>query len=158
MVEFRIGQGIDIHAFSEDPQRKMVLAGVQFDGPGLEGHSDADLVAHACMDALLGAVGLGDLGECYPDTDEQYIDADSMSLLAETVSVLHAEGWEVVNLDCSVIAESPSLSLYRNEMERRLGSVLGGSVRVTGRRPEGLGSLGRGEGMSCLAVVLVKRQ
>ena len=152
-----MGQGFDIHAFSGDPGRRMVLAGVEFDGPGLVGHSDADVVAHACIDALLGAAGLGDIGERYPDTDERFADADSMALLADTVAAVRAEGWEVGNVDCSVVAEAPRLAPRRDEMRERLEAVVGAPVRVTGRRAEGLGALGRQEGLACLAVVLVHR-
>jgi 2-C-methyl-D-erythritol 2,4-cyclodiphosphate synthase len=117
MGEVRVGQGFDIHAFSDDPGRRMVLAGVEFDGPGLVGHSDADAVAHACIDALLGAAGLGDIGGRYPDTDERFAGADSMALLADTVAAVRAEGWEVGNVDCSVVAEVPRLAPRRDEMQ-----------------------------------------
>lgn len=157
MSELRIGQGFDVHAFSDDPDRRMVLGGVEFDGPGLAGHSDADAVAHACIDALLGAAGLGDIGQRYPDTDERWAGADSMSLLADTVAAVRAEGWEVANVDCSVVAEAPRLAPKRDEMRRRLEEVVGAPVRVTGRRAEGLGAFGRGEGIACLAVALVQR-
>ena len=152
-----MGQGFDIHAFSDDPGRRMVLAGVEFDGPGLVGHSDADAVAHACIDALLGAAGLGDIGERYPDTDERIAGADSMALLADTVVAVRAEGWEVGNVDCWVGAEVPRRARGRDEMQDRLGAVVGAPVRVTGRRAEGLGALGRREGIACLAVALVYR-
>ena len=157
MAEVRVGQGFDVHAFSDDPARRMVLAGVEFDGPGLVGHSDADAVAHACIDALLGAAGLGDIGGRYPDTDERWAGADSMALLADTVAVVRAEGWEVANVDCSVVAEAPRLAPRRDEMRKRLEEVVGAPVRVTGRRAEGLGAFGRGEGIACLAVALVQR-
>ena len=152
-----MGQGFDIHAFSDDPGRRMVLAGVEFGGPGLVGHSDADAVAHTCIDALLGAAGLGDIGERYPDTDERFAGADSMALLADTVAAVRAEGWEVGNVDCSVVAEVPRLAPRRDEMQERLEAVVGAPVRVTGRRAEGLGALGRREGIACLAVALVYR-
>ena len=152
-----MGQGFDIHAFSDDPGRRMVLAGVEFDGPGLVGHSDADAVAHACIDALLGAAGLGDIGERYPDTDERFAGADSMALLADTVAAVRAEGWEVGNVDCSVVAEVPRLAPRRDEMQERLEAVVGAPGRGPGRRAEGLGALGRREGSAGLAVALVYR-
>jgi 2-C-methyl-D-erythritol 2,4-cyclodiphosphate synthase len=157
MGEVRVGQGFDVHAFSDDPGRRMVLAGVEFEGPGLVGHSDADAVAHACIDALLGAAGLGDIGERYPDTDKRLAGADSMALLADTVAAVRSEGWVIGNVDCTVIAEAPKLAPKRDEMRRRLEAVMGAPVRVTGRRAEGLGALGRREGIACMVVALVQR-
>ena len=103
MPEIRVGQGFDIHPFSDDPGRRLVLGGVVFDGQGLAGHSDADVVAHAVTDALLGAAGLGDIGQRYPDTDPAHAGADSMGLLADSVAAVWADGWEVANVDCTVV-------------------------------------------------------
>jgi 2-C-methyl-D-erythritol 2,4-cyclodiphosphate synthase len=152
----RIGQGFDIHPFSDDPTRPLVLGGVMFDGErGLAGHSDADAVAHAITDALLGAAGLGDIGSWFPDDDPALAGADSMVLLAKAVEGVRAAGWTVDNVDCTVICERPKLAPRRDEMTARLVAVLGAPVTVKGKRAEGLGSLGRVEGIACLAVALL---
>lgn len=157
MDDLRVGHGFDVHQISADPKRPLILGGVWFDGPGLVGHSDADVVAHACADALLGATGQDDLGQRFPDTDPSLADVDSLSLLAEVVADLRADGWEVCNVDCTVVIEEPRLAPHREEMQRRLGEVVGAPVGVRGRRAEGLGPVGRGEGVVCLAVALVRR-
>ena len=152
----RVGQGFDIHRFSDDPARRLVLGGVHFDGePGLVGHSDADVVAHAAADALLGAAGLGDIGEHFPDTDPRYAGADSLSLLREAAAKVRAAGWEPGNVDCSVVCEAPKLAPRKAEMEANLGAAAGVPVTVKGRRAEGLGALGRREGIACWAVAVV---
>lgn len=151
-----MGQGFDIHAFSDDPGRRLVLGGVTFPGElGLVGHSDADVVAHACADALLGAAGLGDLGQHFPDTDPRWAGADSIELLAEVAGRVRADGWEPANVDCAVVCERPKLSPRRHDMQDRLSEALGAPVTVKGNRAEGLGSLGRVEGVACWAVALV---
>jgi 2-C-methyl-D-erythritol 2,4-cyclodiphosphate synthase len=157
MLEIRVGQGFDIHPFSDDPDRHMVLGGVSFDGPGLVGHSDADAVAHAVIDALLGAAGLGDIGQRYPDTDPAYAGADSMGLLVDTVAAVEAEGWEVANVDCTVVLEAPRLAPRRDDMQCALAEAVGAPVSVKGRRAEGLGAIGRREGVACFAVALLQR-
>ncbi len=157
MPEIRVGQGFDIHPFSDDPDRRMVLGGVSFDGPGLVGHSDADAVAHAVIDALLGAAGLGDIGQRYPDTDPAQAGADSMALLADTVAAIRGDGWEVANVDCTVVLEAPRLAPRRDEMSDALTEVVGAQVSVKGRRAEGLGAIGRREGVACFAVALLQR-
>jgi len=157
MPEIRVGQGFDIHPFSDDPDRRMVLGGVSFDGPGLVGHSDADAVAHAVIDSLLGAAGLGDIGQRYPDTDPAQAGADSMALLADTVAAVRGEGWEVANVDCTVVLEAPRLAPRRDEMSDALTEVVGAQVSVKGRRAEGLGAIGRREGVACFAVALLQR-
>ncbi len=154
----RVGQGFDIHRFSDDPARPLVLGGVVFPGaPGLVGHSDADVIAHACADALLGALGLGDIGSWFPDTDVTYAGADSVELLRTVVDQVHRAGWHVANIDCSVVAEEPKLAPRRDEMQARLTAVVGAPVTVKGRRAEGMGALGRREGIACWAVALVER-
>ena len=154
----RVGQGFDIHRFSDDPGRPLVLGGVVFPGaPGLVGHSDADVIAHACADALLGALGLGDIGSWFPDTDVTYAGADSVELLRTVVKEVHRVGWHVANIDCSVVAEEPKLAPRRDEMQARLTAVVGAPVTVKGRRAEGMGALGRREGIACWAVALVER-
>ena len=157
MTEIRVGHGFDIHPFSEDSGRSMVLGGVVFEGPGLEGHSDADAVSHACIDALLGAAGLGNIGERYPDTDEKFLGADSLALLADTAKAVNEASWKIANVDCTVVLENPKLSPHREEMENLLSKAVGAPVTVKGRRPEGLGALGREEGIVCFAIALVSR-
>ena len=152
----RVGQGFDVHAFTDDPGRPLVLGGVAFPGErGLAGHSDADVVAHAVADALLGAAGLGDLGRHFPDTDAAWAGANSLHLLAEVVRRLAEAGWRPGNADCTVVLESPRLAPHREAMEACLGAVLGAPVSVKAARAEGLGALGRGEGVACSAVALV---
>ena len=157
MPEMRVGQGFDIHPFSDDPGRRLVLGGVVFDGQGLAGHSDADVVAHAVTDALLGAAGLGDIGQRYPDTDPVHAGADSMGLLADSVAAVWADGWEVANVDCTVVLEAPRLASRRTEMQEALAVVVGAAVTVKGKRAEGLGAIGREEGVACFAVALLTR-
>ena len=157
MPEIRVGQGFDIHPFSDDPGRRLVLGGVVFDGQGLAGHSDADVVAHAVTDALLGAAGLGDIGQRYPDTDPAHAGADSMGLLADSVAAVWADGWEVANVDCTVVLEAPRLASRRTEMQEALAVVVGAAVTVKGKRAEGLGAIGREEGVACFAVALLTR-
>jgi 2-C-methyl-D-erythritol 2,4-cyclodiphosphate synthase len=156
----RVGLGIDVHPFAAaTDQRRLVLGGVVFEGElGLRGHSDADVVAHACSDALLGAAGLDDLGHHFPDTDPRWKDADSITLLTEVAAIVRRAGWEPVNIDCSVVCEAPRLAPRRAAMCERLTAAVGADVTVKATRPEQLGSLGRGEGIACLAVALVDRQ
>jgi 2-C-methyl-D-erythritol 2,4-cyclodiphosphate synthase len=152
----RIGQGIDVHRFAEG--RPLVLGGVLFgDERGLEGHSDADVVAHAVADALLGAAGMGDLGEHFPDSDPQWAGADSIVLLAEVHGRVRAEGWRVVNVDCTVVLEAPRLAPHRVAMQERLGGAVGAPVAVKATRPEGIGAVGREEGIACWAIALLDR-
>jgi len=153
---FRVGQGLDLHPFSDDPDRPLVLGGVTFPGErGLAGHSDADVVAHAVADALLGAAGLGDIGQHFPDTDPALEGADSMELLRRAVTEVRAAGWVPANVDCTVVLDRPKLAPVRADLEARLSEVVGAPVTVKGKRTEGLGALGRGEGALCLAVALV---
>jgi 2-C-methyl-D-erythritol 2,4-cyclodiphosphate synthase len=153
----RVGLGFDVHAFSDDAGRSLVLGGVVFEGErGLAGHSDADVVSHAVADALLGAAGLGDLGEHFPDTDPAWRGADSLELLSRVAALVTEAGWAVANVDCAVVLERPKLAPHRAEMQRRLRGAAGADVRVKASRPEGLGALGRGEGVACWAVALVE--
>lgn len=157
-MEVRVGQGFDVHAFSDDPSRPLVLGGVTFAGErGLVGHSDADAVAHACADALLGAAGLGDIGQHFPDTDERWRGADSIGLLREVTARVRAEGWVPGNVDCAVVCERPKLAPKRDEMQQRLTEAVGAPVTIKGNRAEGLGAIGRGEGVACFAVAVVTR-
>jgi len=155
----RIGQGIDVHRFSDDPSRALVLGGVVISGTGirgLDGHSDADVVAHAIADAVLGAAGLGDLGRHAPDTDPTWLGADSLDILTRVVELAGEAGWSPVNADCTVVAEEPKLAAYVDQMAERLGAVLRAPVNVKATRAEGLGALGRAEGIACAAVVLLQ--
>jgi 2-C-methyl-D-erythritol 2,4-cyclodiphosphate synthase len=152
----RVGQGFDVHAFADDPARVLVLGGVTFVGErGLVGHSDADAVAHACADALLGAAGLGDIGQHFPDTDDRWRGADSIALLAEVARMVAAAGFTVGNVDCAVVCERPKLAPMRDEMQRRLTQAVGAPVTIKGNRAEGLGAIGRAEGVACFAVAVV---
>jgi len=154
----RVGQGIDVHAFSDDPSRPLVLGGVVITGDGvrgLDGHSDADAVAHAVADAVLGAAGLGDLGRHMPDTDAGWAGADSIDLLRRVVALAADAGWTPVNADCTVVAERPKLASHVPSMVVRLTDALGAPVNVKATRAEGLGALGRAEGIACTAVVLL---
>lgn len=156
-MSLRIGQGFDVHPFGADPRRPFVLGGVTVPGvPGLAGHSDADAAAHALSDALLGAAGLGDLGRHFPDTDPSLAGADSMSILARVVEMAAGAGLAPVNADMTVVAERPRLAPHVDAMAGALSVVLGAPVSVKATRGEGLGAIGRGEGVACLAVVLLE--
>ncbi len=157
----RIGYGYDVHR--TEPGRPLVLAGVTIpEAPfGLTGHSDADAVLHAVADACLGALALGDIGQHFPDTDPVWADADSADLLARVVALVAERDWHVGNVDVTVIAERPRLAPHIEAMRRRLAEVLncapdGASVKATTH--EGLGSLGRAEGIAVHAVVLLVRE
>jgi 2-C-methyl-D-erythritol 2,4-cyclodiphosphate synthase len=155
----RVGLGYDSHRFADG--RRLVLGGVVIDHPqGLAGHSDADAVAHAVTDALLGATGLGDIGRHFPPAEERWKDADSMALL-ETASDLAAEqNYQVVNVDVTVVCEAPRIGPHAEAMQARLALALGIAphlVSVKGKTNEGMGWIGRGEGIAAMAVVLVDR-
>jgi 2-C-methyl-D-erythritol 2,4-cyclodiphosphate synthase len=155
----RVGIGYDTHRTSGP--RALVLGGVEIPGvPGLHGFSDSDVLAHAVIDAVLGAAALGDIGRHFPDTDPQYENADSIELLREVVARVGAEGWRVGNVDATVICEQPRISPYAGEMAERLAGALGveaARVSVKGTTNEGMGFLGRGEGIAALAVAMLKR-
>jgi 2-C-methyl-D-erythritol 2,4-cyclodiphosphate synthase len=149
---FRIGIGYDSHRFAEG--RRLVLGGVEIPSEqGLAGHSDADVLTHAVIEALLGAAGLGDLGTLFPDDDERWRDADSVDMLRVAIGQLPGRP---VNVDATVICERPRLEPHRGEMERRLSSVLSAPVSVKATTNEGMGAIGRGEGIACVAVALVE--
>lgn len=157
-MRIRVGLGFDVHPFSDDPGRPLVLGGVRLDGErGLAGHSDADVVAHAVADALLGAGGLADLGSHFPDSDAAWAGADSMQLLSAAVAAVAAEGWEPQNVDCAVVLEAPRLAPHVGGMQEALSGAVGAAVSVKPKRAEGLGALGRAEGVACWAVALVAR-
>lgn len=154
----RIGHGFDVHAFAAG--RRLVLGGVEIPWErGLLGHSDADVVAHALADAVLGAVRGGDIGKLFPDDDPAYEGADSLVLLARTMEVARGLGFELVDADCTVAAQAPRLSPYRDEMRARLAGALGVDVAQVGLKAtttERLGFVGREEGIAAWAVVLME--
>lgn len=158
--DLRVGLGFDLHRFvDDDHSRPLVLGGVVFTGhPGLVGHSDADVVVHACADALLSAGGLGDIGDHFPDTDPRWEGANSLALLAEAAQRLRNERWTPTNIDCAVVLDQPHVASRREEMQRRLSEAVGAPVTIKGRRTEGIGALGRGEGVAAWAVALVCRE
>jgi 2-C-methyl-D-erythritol 2,4-cyclodiphosphate synthase len=152
------GIGYDCHRLVEG--RRLVIGGVHVPCErGLDGHSDADVLTHAVIDALLGAAGLGDIGEHFPDTDERWRDADSMQLLASVVRTVLAEGLEIVNVDCTVVMEAPKLAPHRQAIRERLASVLSlelTRVNVKASTGEGMGFVGRGEGVAALAIASLR--
>ena len=153
----RVGLGYDVHPFSDDDDRRLVLGGVIIEGRGLVGYSDADAVCHAVADALLGPAGLPDLGALYPASDDTYRDASSLALLDDVVARVAAAGWSVVNVDIVVNAEAPRLAPHVAAMTDNLRAALGGAhVSITPKRGEGIGGIGRGEGIQCWAVALLE--
>jgi 2-C-methyl-D-erythritol 2,4-cyclodiphosphate synthase len=153
-----VGIGYDCHRLAAG--RRLILGGVEIPHHlGLEGHSDADVLTHAVIDALLGGAGLGDIGEHFPDTDERYRDADSLGLLATTVTTVIASGMEIVNVDCTVVLETPRLSAHRDAIRGCLAQTLGlpaGRVNVKATTGEGMGFVGRGEGIAALAIASLR--
>lgn len=158
-MDLRIGQGYDIHRLV--PGRKLVLGGeeIPFER-GLEGFSDADVLLHALGDAILGAVGLGDLGTHFPPSDPQWKDADSAELLGKICELAKSKGFRVVSCDLTLLAEEPKIAAYRESIRRRIAGLLAVDVSAVGLKAttnEGLGAVGRGEGIAALAVTLVER-
>jgi 2-C-methyl-D-erythritol 2,4-cyclodiphosphate synthase len=157
--ELRVGIGVDAHAFSDEAA--LVLGGVDFPGErGLAGHSDGDVVAHALIDAVLGAAGLGDIGDLFPSGDQQWLDASSIRLLQRAYEVVRAGGWELVNADCVLIGEEPRITAVRDAMRARLAGAMGVELeRVTVRATttDELGFTGRREGLAAQAVALLQR-
>jgi 2-C-methyl-D-erythritol 2,4-cyclodiphosphate synthase len=153
----RTGLGYDSHRLLAG--RRLIIGGVEIASDvGLDGHSDADVLTHAVMDALLGAAGLGDIGEHFPDSATAYKDADSMQLLREVVSLVAAAGWSVVNVDTTVVIERPRLAPHRSAMRGRLAEALGvDAVNVKATTGEAVGFVGRGEGAAALAIATVER-
>ncbi|MGH8908737.1 MAG: 2-C-methyl-D-erythritol 2,4-cyclodiphosphate synthase [Egibacteraceae bacterium] len=156
----RVGQGIDVHRFAASGTRSLVLGGVEIPGePGLEGHSDADVVLHAVVDALLGAVALGDLGARFGTDQPAYAGASSSVFVAEALRLIVHAGWAVTNVDCTIIAARPRIAPHRLRITTRLAALLGISsqaVSVKATTTDGLGMIGRGEGIACLAVALLQ--
>lgn len=156
---FRVGSGHDTHRLVEG--RPLLLGGVRIDHPkGLHGHSDADAVLHAVTDALLGAAGLGDIGDAYPDTDPRWKDADSRAFLIQTIDRLNRMGWAPVNLDVTVFAEAPKLGPVKAAIRDSLAALAGlpaDAVNVKAKTGEKVGHIGRGEAIGCHAVVLIQK-
>ena len=159
MTQIRIGEGYDVHALV--PGRKLIIGGVTIPYHlGLLGHSDADVLLHAITDALLGAAGLGDIGQHFPDTDARFKGADSGELLQQALLSVQARGWAVVNVDCTVIAQAPKLAPHRDAIRQRIATLLAvelEQVNVKGKTTERLGFVGRGEGIAASAVCLLQR-
>ncbi len=153
----RIGQGLDVHAFSDDPRRELWLGLVHVSNEvGLAGHSDADVATHALCDALLGAANLGDLGRHFPDSDPAFAGASSRRLLEATLALVKAEGFNVLSGDVTIIAERPKLLSLMPDMSKELSGVVGATISVKATTFEGLGAFGRGEGIGASAVVLLE--
>lgn len=154
---FRIGQGFDVHQFAED--RELIIGGITIPyEKGLLGHSDADVLLHAVSDAVLGALGEGDIGKHFPDTDQAYKGADSKVLLQQVVAIMKKKGYRVVNLDCTIIAQKPKMAPYIGEMNQVIAGLLEvevSQVNVKATTTEKLGFTGRGEGIAAQAVVLL---
>ena len=159
MSELRVGLGYDAHVLEEGVP--LVLGGVAIDYPrGLAGHSDGDVIAHALIDAVLGAADLGDIGTLFPSGDEQYRGASSLDLLWEAYREVREAGWELVNADCVLVGEEPRIGEIRGDMSERLAAALGverGLVSVRATTTDGLGFTGRGEGLAAQAVALLRR-
>lgn len=150
----RVGIGYDSHPFADG--RRLVLGGVEIDyDRGLAGHSDADVVTHAICDALLGAAGLGDLGQHFPDDEERWRDASSLDLLRTVVGMIAGRA---LNVDATVVAEAPAIGPHRSEIERNLSETVGAPVSVKATTNEGMGWIGRGEGVACIAVAIVEAE
>ena len=159
-MNLRVGQGYDVHRLV--PGRRLVLGGVEIDSElGLDGFSDADVLLHALGDALLGAAGLGDIGEHFPPGEEAWRDADSADLLQRIHQMVDTEGFSVVNCDLTLIGEQPRLAPYRDRIRERIAKLLdmpAGRIGVKATTNEGLGAIGRGEGLAALAVVLLEEE
>jgi 2-C-methyl-D-erythritol 2,4-cyclodiphosphate synthase len=158
-MSFRIGQGFDFHPLIGG--RRLVLGGVEIPhSHGLQGHSDADVAVHALANAILGALGEGDLGRHFPDTDPRYRDADSITLLSSVWTLAAKMKWEVANVDITIFAGRPKLAPYLPVMRKRLAAVIGvdeSCLNLKASNPEGLGAVGRGEGMAAAAIVLLEK-
>lgn len=158
--EIRTGIGYDVHATSTDPARKLILGGVEFEGVALEGHSDADVLLHAATDAILGALGLGDIGQHFPNTDPQWRGAPSSHFLKYAADLIRERGWQLLNLDVSLIAEFPKVMQRACEIRTRMAGWLGiepERVSIKATTNEGLGAIGRSEGIAAFAVATLRQ-
>ncbi len=159
-MEVRIGQGVDVHPFSSNNERRLVLGGVRIpDEPALDGHSDADIILHATVDALLGAAGLGDIGTLFGSEEPEYAGADSQLFLAGALSQVEGHGWQVANVDITLIGQRPRIGPYRDRICASLATLLGiksEQVNIKATTSDGMGFTGRGEGLACMAIVLLQ--
>lgn len=157
---FRIGQGFDVHQLTEG--RPLIIGGITIPfEKGLLGHSDADVLLHTVADACLGAIGAGDIGKHFPDTDPKFLDADSAKLLEHVYKIVKESGYELVNADCTIIAQKPKMAPYIDDMKKRIAEILGSAIdqiNVKATTTEKLGFAGREEGIAAQAVVLLKRK
>lgn len=157
-MRYRVGQGFDFHPLATG--RKLMLGGVEVPySRGLRGHSDADVAAHALSNAILGAIGEGDLGRHFPDDDQRYAGADSIVMLTEVWKLAADHGWRLVNADVTIVAQAPKLKPFLDQMRERLASSLGADrslLNVKASSPESLGALGRGDGMASAAIVMLE--
>ncbi|CAN5878573.1 MAG: 2-C-methyl-D-erythritol 2,4-cyclodiphosphate synthase [Actinomycetota bacterium] len=157
----RVGQGVDVHAFSDDRDRPLVLGGLLLpDEQGLSGHSDADVVLHAVVDALLGAAALGDMGTVFGTDEPRYADAPSSVFVQEAVRRVAMAGWSVMSVDVTIIAQRPRIGTHRTRIADAVQTLLGvapGTVSVKATTTDGLGAIGRGAGMACQAIALLER-
>jgi 2-C-methyl-D-erythritol 2,4-cyclodiphosphate synthase len=150
----RVGHGFDSHAYITDQERPLILGGVTFESDlALQGHSDSDVVTHACIDSILSPVGLGDIGTLFPDNDPKYLNANSLELLQHSVELINDAGWDIVNIDCSIIADIPKIQPSRSLIETTLSKIVQAPVTVKGKTPEGLLNF---NGVACFAVCLLK--
>lgn len=159
-MEIRTGFGYDIHRFSDDPERPLMLGGVAFPGPGLEGHSDADVLLHAITDAVLGAAAMDDIGVHFPNTDPEWKNADSLRFLSKAVELVSAEGWKIQHIDATILAEKPKVMPRRIEIRTSISQACGlelDQVSLKATTHEGLGSIGRAEGIVAQAVATLRR-
>jgi 2-C-methyl-D-erythritol 2,4-cyclodiphosphate synthase len=159
-MTFRVGTGFDVHRF--DSERELWLGGILIEGhPGLLGHSDADVMIHALIDALLGAAGFGDIGEMFPDTDDSLKGIRSTILLQKVADRLYLEGWQIVNIDSVIVCETPKILPHRNQMRQTISEILKidiGRIMIKGKTSEKLGFTGRGEGVFSNVVVLLEQR
>lgn len=159
-MEIRTGFGYDIHRFSTDPERPLMLGGIAFPGPGLEGHSDADVLLHAITDAVLGAAAMDDIGVHFPNTDPEWKNADSMRFLAKAVELVAEQGWKIQHIDATILAEKPKVMPHRIEIRTSIAGACGlklDQVSLKATTHEGLGSIGRAEGIVAQAVATLRR-
>ena len=157
MNNIRIGTGIDIHRFVNN--RKFILGGIEIPyEKGLLGHSDADALLHALCDALLGAAGIDDIGHQFPDTDMQFKDISSLNLLEKTMSLLKSKFYKVINVDCTIVLQSPKINQYILGMKKNISAILNtDNISIKATTPENMGFIGNGEGIYCLAAVLIDK-